>query len=254
MVNGVGSLGNLFSSYFQQRIETTFNSSDSDSDGKLNKTEFNSFLISLAGQSGTAPGIDELFASADTDGDGALSLTEVEKAHPEPPADMKAMMGFDQAMAQNRIETDFAKADADGDGVLTETEFETLISNAPTPPDAVEGTEPDTETLFVNADSDSDGYLTLDEVKNAAPQGPPPPMGGGMMAKNDIAAALADLLSSATGDEETSGTVFNYLDTNQDGVVDIDEILAAFSKNAADMYSMTQQAGTVSGNDLDVSA
>ena len=210
MLDSINGQSTSIFSLMQQSMQSVFNKSDDDGDGMLNKSEFSTFISSLAEKTGAASDTDAIFA----------------------------------------------EADADGDGLLSETEFETLMSSMPAPPEGA-AEEQDTSAMFADTDTDGDGLVSIEEFEAAAPQGPPPPPAGGMMVESDEedeTTTLEDFLASVTADDEATTAVFNYLDTDEDGTVDIDEILAAFSQNVSAMYSLIQDSSSATGSDLDVSA
>jgi Ca2+-binding EF-hand superfamily protein len=123
------------------------------------------------------------------------------------------------------------KADKDGDGKISKDEFK---AGGPQGANADE--------LFSKLDTNGDGYL--DESENAAaaakmqrghhPRKGADPLevfqqadkdGDGKISKGDFKSALP-----AGTDSTTAGQVFDSMDTNQDGVVDATEYMAALEK------------------------
>jgi len=129
------------------------------------------------------------------------------------------------------------KADKDGDGRISKGEFKAAAPQG----------GPGAENLFNKIDANGDGFI--DESEGAAavrkthrgkpPRGPDPLQvfnkadkdGDGQINKSDFKAALPE-----GTDNSTANKVFDAMDTNQDGVVDAAEYMAALQK----MDLMTQ--------------
>jgi Ca2+-binding EF-hand superfamily protein len=94
----------------------------------------------------------------------------------------------------------FSKIDTDGDGYITESENATAVNNMRKgrPPH-----EPDPLVMFKKADTDGDGKIRKSEFKATLPQ---------------------------DTDDATANKIFDAMDTNQDGVVDFAEYMAAMQK------------------------
>jgi Ca2+-binding EF-hand superfamily protein len=116
------------------------------------------------------------------------------------------------------------KDDANLDGVLTIDET------------------PMSEEMFSDADSDLDGQLSSQELEEMLANGPPPPpmMGGGMGGAQSILEAEDTDESGSISSEESSlsSEVFSLLDTNEDGVISLDEIEAAQADKQENMNMM----------------
>lgn len=111
----------------------------------------------------------------------------------------------------------FTKLDTDGDGKVSKAE---LKAGGPADKKNV-----DIDSVFTNTDTDNDGYISETEndtlltkldsqMKTDGVEGkrpPPPPPGGG----------------KAASASETTDTIFSKLDTNEDGEVSMEELLAA---------------------------
>lgn len=138
----------------------------------------------------------------------------------------------------------FARLDGDGDGKVTQDEFTTAMEKRLGANAAASGGATDAATVFQKMDSDGDGGINLGEFKTAmetlraarggpgGPNGaggppPPPPPGGG-----DEAAASDD-----------AQEVFDAMDTNQDGQVSAEELLAALKKKAEERAETVGASG-----------
>lgn len=126
----------------------------------------------------------------------------------------------------------FSKMDADSDGSLSQSEF---ISSRPG-----DVTEEMAKNLYNSFDSDTSGSLSEAEYTTAMNNAPPPPPN-----------AAANTSSS------TDSQSFDSLDTNKDGVVSMDELLAArpddvSEEMAAQLFSTldTDQSGDLSSTEL----
>lgn len=149
----------------------------------------------------------------------------------------------------------FARLDGDGDGKVTRDEFTTAMEKRLGANASASGDAPDAASVFQKLDSDGDGGINLSEFKTAmetmrasrggggGPQGaggppPPPPSGGGEE-------------SSASEDAQQ---VFDAMDTNKDGMVSSDELLAALKKKAeerAEALGQSTGATTTTPTDAD---
>jgi Ca2+-binding EF-hand superfamily protein len=127
------------------------------------------------------------------------------------------------------------KADKDGDGKLSKSEFTAAR------PQGAPGANAD--DLFKKIDTNNDGFI--DEAENAAAaqkmskrhgHGGADPMkvfndadkdGDGKISKSDFKAALPQ-----GTDRATANKAFDSMDTNQDGVVDATEYMAAMRKTS----------------------
>jgi Ca2+-binding EF-hand superfamily protein len=140
--NGLGS----------DNIQSLFSAIDTDSDGKISKTEaktafdklstaMQSQLLQIQEQSGGGQSPKDVFASADTDGSGGLSLDEFKAAaaaHVPPGA---------QAPDDDTLTARFKAMDKDGDGTLSQDEMKAAHrhhhAHAVPPPDQTDGSSAD---------------------------------------------------------------------------------------------------------------
>lgn len=144
----------------------------------------------------------------------------------------------------------FARLDGDGDGKVTQDEFSTAMEKRFGKTDATSAAgRPDAATIFQQTDSDGDGAITATEFETAfkamrasgtgaggGTQGPrgaggpppgPPPSGG----QGGASAA------------EEAGQVFDAMDTDKDGKVSAEELLAALKKKAEENDPSTDATG-----------
>jgi Ca2+-binding EF-hand superfamily protein len=167
-----------------------FSKTDGDQDGKISRTELSDMMKSRAERNGVtktdkAPSLDEIFSTLDSDSDGSLSMTEME--------------GLKEVMPPKGP-----------------------------PPSKVQkndGGQPlSAEELFTTLDADSDGSLSMIEMEGLKevmpPKGPPP--GGGPGGPGGPPPAG---VKGSDDSEETSSLedLFDALDTDGDGILDIDE-------------------------------
>jgi Ca2+-binding EF-hand superfamily protein len=178
--------------------------------------------------------LQQMFQKTDTDGNGSVSLAEFKAGAKSGPGGAQASQGAPD------LSQVFTKMDTNGDGTLSADEFstgfqsmhdeaKTTLLNA-----QEQSGMPSIEDMFASADTNGDGSLSEAEFAAAAPQGPPPgpPPGGG--------AAPA---SGSTDDSSSnsSSTVFDSLDTNQDGKVSLEEMLAGAEKKKAAQGTTSDQ-------------
>lgn len=90
-INGVSSYANQMNiQSMQQHREKIFNKVDSSSNGSVDQTEFDAFVVKLSERSGTSIDSASAFSTYDSDGDGSLNQDEMdtfmkENAPPPPP-------------------------------------------------------------------------------------------------------------------------------------------------------------------------
>ncbi len=122
----------------------------------------------------------------------------------------------------------FERIDRDGDGKVTEQEFTTDMEKR-FGSDASASGRPDAAEIFKQADGDSDGAIDVSEFKeamksmrqqSAATQGGQPPAGGPPPGGGSGAAKAEE--------------VFDEMDTDKDGKVSLEELLAALEKKQED--------------------
>lgn len=190
-----GSLSSALLQQMQQARLAMFQKADTDESGGLSLEEFKAAGPkdeqgnAIAPPSG-APSVEDIFASLDSDGDGSLTQSEMDA-------------GFGQKTGQNNQQS-----------LLSSDMMTHLLSQL---------SDEETQSIFSTADQDGDGSLTQEEFDAAVetivtsaleemPAGGPPPGGA----------------KGGSEEEETSSSqVYDALDTNQDGTVSLEELLAA---------------------------
>lgn len=212
---------------------------DTDSSGSVNADELQTMLDKVSEHTGVSfqKSAQELLTAMDGNSDGALSSDELaqgmQSIMPPPPSTM------DFAQARNGA-TDgsddlFSKVDTDGDGSVSQSEMSDFVAKM--------GKNSDTsssEDKFSKLDTDGNGSLSQAEFEAGRPQGSPSqaqgaggPQGAGPMGPPPGAGG-AEKSDSASS---TSGTSYDPLDTNQDGVVSEMERLAGALKDLAQSAS-----------------
>ena len=184
--NGLGS----------DSIQSLFSAIDTDSDGKISKTEaktafdklsnaMQSQLLSVQEQAGRGSSPKDRFASADTDASGGLSLDEFKAA-----ATKNVPPGVD-APDEDKLTALFKAIDKDGDGTVTEDEMKAAHhrhrAHPMPPPDQTEASSAD---LSTTASSSSQGALFLQAVSAYSSTSQP-------SAASDITKQLLDILNAA---------------------------------------------------------
>ena len=125
------------------------------------------------------------------------------------------------------------KADKDGDGKVSKDELKAVMPQS--------NTGPGVDNLFAKIDTNNDGFIdkaedaaALAKVHRGRHHGAPNPLqvfrdadkdGDGKISKADFKSALPAGTKSSTANQ-----VFDSMDTNQDGVVDASEYMAAMQK------------------------
>ncbi len=210
----------------RQLQQSTFKTADTDGDGQLSLTEFQSIGQNVQGadgqkgpppmRGGRGPGghfggdtlssllstqsVDDLTSSlmkaGDTDGDGKMSASELSSALAANAPEGAKGQGIEDKMASDIM----SALDTDGDGSLSSSEISSAITTAAANQSSAQATR------------GAHGH-----------HGGPPPAGG------------------AGGASGSSG-VFESLDTNQDGTVSAEELAAAGSSDSTD--------GTTAASDL----
>lgn len=138
----------------------------------------------------------------------------------------------------DRLQQMFARLDGDSDGKVTQEEFSSAMEKRFGASDASSG-QPDAASIFTETDTDEDGAITFAEFKTAMAEmrsaagqaaggagGPPPaggPGGGG----------------GADGAGAAAAKVFDERDTDEDGEVSVEELLAWMQQQETDRASAT---------------
>ena len=162
------SFGAVAANYLQDKM---LKKMDTDADGTVGKTEFQTALQNVSGKLGIDVGstedADAMFSSVDADGNGSLTGSEVGQL-------IQNMLvgGGTDAFVQNRgDEGRFAELDTDGDGSISMAEFG--IGSSPTASSATSSTtaasdealnDESVKSLMASADSDGDGQVSGSEL------------------------------------------------------------------------------------------
>ena len=221
-VGGISSgFGSMNTSMIRQMMEQRFNRDDTDGNGTLDKTEFQSVANKIAERTGVTQNVDDLFAAIDTDSDGALTLDEMISSRPQgtpppPPPPPPATSTTEETDDESTSDL-FNTIDSDGDGVIDELELQTFMDN--------NGLSVD--NLFSQIDTDSDGKINLSELDTFLSQikvgmegnfPPPPPMN--------------------TESTQSTDSIFSTIDTNGDGSIDKAELQAFVDENVTQTNSL----------------
>lgn len=210
---------------------------DADGSGALDATELQSLVDDMAsrtGQSGSRSAQDLLSAN-DSDGNGSLSTAELESAlssmRPAP-----STLDFAQGRGAGAEDDLFGKVDSDGSGSLSQDELTAMLQQMQGQGTSANSTSSDdAQALFSALDSDGDGALSQSEFDAGRPQagaGMPPPPPAQEASATASASASSSTTASASGAAApaaaggSSTTVYDELDTNEDGVVSVAERLA----------------------------
>ncbi|MDD0816669.1 XopAW family type III secretion system calcium-binding effector [Curvibacter sp. HBC28] len=210
---------------------------DSDSSDSVDSTELQSLLDDVAKKTGVSASssASDLLASNDSDGDGNLSSQELAQTlqsilPPPSTMDFAQSRSSSSGSATGQAGDDlFSKVDSDGSGAVSQEELQGLLEHMSGNRDST-ATSTEATALFQQLDSDSDGSLSSSEFDAGRPQNSadsgasnstasanrpaPPPGGPGGPGRSGGA-------SSSTSE------TYDPLDTNQDGVVSMEERLAA---------------------------
>jgi Ca2+-binding EF-hand superfamily protein len=152
----------MASEFQRRKIAGVFHAMDADSDGFLDKADFEALTARWTGIRGSAPGSaehelltaimmgwwDTLLAASDVDRDDKVTLDEVLLVVDQLGAQSDAVHGTADAM--------FRAIDENADGQISAAEYRQLIQ-------AWNGCETDTGEVFPILDLDGDGYLSKDE-------------------------------------------------------------------------------------------
>ena len=255
MIGSIGSTSSLFgqvdfSALRQQRQAKMFQEMDADGSGSISKDEFSNWdkkmreRMPQMGNAGDMPSAEDIFALLDANGDGSLSQSE-----------LSAMGEKMRALREAQM---FKEADADGNGSISKDEFAAWQDKiqARMSEMAGAGQMPSADDIFSEADSDGDGSLSKTEFsalgKNGPPPGPPPG-GGGVGGAGDSGSTLQTLLDALSQNSESSGATSSSdpLDTNGDGKVSLEELIAGLKSYA---NSLSQYLQTENSNSLNLVA
>lgn len=198
----------------EEMAQELFTSTDADGSGGITLEEMTEAIAAKSDGSGNGPDAEELFNSMDTDGDGVVTEEEHEAGLASMHKDLaQASMLTSMSMTSLADEL-FSETDADGDGAITAEELATAIAarNEET------GGTVDADALFELLDADGDGSITAEEHAEGLAS-----MGGGE--QTQAMAPPAPPAGGASSEEEDDS--FDAADTNEDGVVSAEELLAS---------------------------
>ena len=237
--------------------DEVFKALDSDSDGKLTKSELTSGLKQVQEQ------LDSQFQAMRTKGKGDM---------PPPPPEGEEDTGLSQddmddiasrttdsklADMMKTLSSNFEAADADGDGKVTRSEaMEYKKSTEASTASTDDSTSTDTDTT---ASSDSVSSALASLVQGMM-QPPPKTEGGhhGGKGKDDglTVDQMNDIASNTTDTNladlmKTLSSNFAAADTNQDGKVTRDEAMAYQEENQTSATTTASTSATSSSDDLD---
>jgi Ca2+-binding EF-hand superfamily protein len=224
----------------QKLSEKLQDSFDTDGSGGLNTDELQSMMDEMSSRTGQASGssAQDLLANNDANGDGNLSTDELDAALSSMEQAMHApsTMSFAQSRGAQAPDDLFSKVDADGSGGVSSAQLQSLMSDM----SGKTVSEDDAKAMFAALDSDADGSLSQAEFEAARPQN-----AGGMPPSGPPPAGAADSTQASAETEDASGaapvggagggsttTVYDALDTNEDGEVSLEERLAGAQKAA----------------------
>lgn len=237
---------------------------DSDSSDSVDSTELQSLLDDVAKKTGvsTSSSASDLLASNDSDGDGNLSSQELAQTLQSilpPPSTMDFAQSRGSSSATGQAGDDlFSKVDSDGSGAVSQEELQGLLEHMSGNRDST-ATSTEAAALFKQLDSDSDGSLSSSEFDAGRPQNSadsgasnstasanrpaPPPGGPGGPGRGGGA-------SSSTSE------TYDPLDTNQDGVVSMEERLAANTNSTDPLQALFDTVdsngdGSISSSETD---
>lgn len=239
-------LSSISSSIQTQRVDR-FSIADANSDGFVNEAEF----IASRPEDVSESAASQKFAELDTEGTGVLTQTQIEQGSG---GNLGALQGIisgeslaailqlnEEKQPTITLEDLFNQIDSDDDGAVTLEEF------VAAKPDSV--TEEEATALFNAIDSESDGVVVLEEFVSGLAKP------GGAAAEDDSAEEVKGPPPpppASAGVED-----FDELDTNEDGTVSIQELMAAYAEAAeedAQIYgyeddkSILQQAASAYNN------
>jgi Ca2+-binding EF-hand superfamily protein len=238
MISGIGSSGSFQSMAAlwnkasrpdtSQMAQELFSSTDADGSGAITQEELTTALAAKSSD-GKGPDATELFNTLDADGDGLVTESEHESGLAAMHKDLaQASMMTSVSMSMNQGASSmsdqlFAETDADGDGSITAEELADAIAAK----NEESGGSVDAEELFAALDADGDGLITAAEHEaglESLRDNNAPGMGGGQASA-----------SSSDDEEET----YDAADTNEDGIVDAEELLASLGVSTSSETDVT---------------
>lgn len=205
----------------QAQSGTDISGIDADGDGTISPDEYNTLINKLGLQH--APTSDEFFKKFDANSDGEISLDELKTAF----TIRKPM----EAQQSDSDASNMLNYDTDGDGALSKAEYEAAMSGQSGVLSA--------DDFFAKVDTNADGKISVDEF-GAALSASQPHM---RHLQGDIQAIPSDIDTDKDGkvsqdeydtlvsqmgvnDALSAGDFFQKYDTNSDGEISPDEIIA----------------------------
>lgn len=237
-MSGISSLGSLSQGMMRSFAPPSFSSIDTNSDGGISLDELTTNAPGGVSDAKSESRAAKLFEKMDDNGDGTVTSEEKD--------------AFDAAMADRMSEMQFAAQmlastgrpeDSGGQGGFKEPDLDAaasdILSALDTDSDGsvslselsssevAEGYGSDQlESLFDAIDTDSSGSVSEDEISSFIENNKPesPPMGAGGPPPPPSSGPES---SGASSDESASSESYDVLDTNEDGVVSLEERLTA---------------------------
>ena len=218
MVSSIGSsTGGLNAAALKKMQEEMFKAVDSNSDNKIDKTEMSAYQQTQQANGGQGgPSVDDIFKNLDADNDSAISRLESDAGIAKLAQQMQSGKTASGPSSELKSKV-FNSADQNGDGSISKDELTTLMADS-------NQSATDIAETFDALDTNQDGSISKSESDVAVDkasqqrkaQGPPPP---------------PPPSDSSSSESTSSTTVFDELDTNEDGTVSASELLAAFTND-----------------------
>ena len=198
-------------------LKQRFGRMDSDEDGQLSQTEYVSVMTSEDGSNQAQQ--EGVFSRLDQDQDGLMSFEEFGSA-------MKRRLSTSTSEERNLekgIRQRFSRMDSDENGSLSQVEY----VSATTANDA--SNQEQQEDVFTRLDNDQDGAMSFEEFRNAAQRR----LAARTAASVDDRAA-SNSQDSAARLEEGLALRFDYMDTDRDSVLTMEEYLSSARRTSGD--------------------
>ncbi|SEB17626.1 XopAW family type III secretion system calcium-binding effector [Variovorax sp. YR216] len=223
-ISGIGGTSSAWSDMSAMRSlmqAKMFAKADADGSGGVDQTELQGVLDAVAEKTGftNSSSTAELLTKMDSDGNGTLSSDELAKGMQgmmPPPPDGGGTGGSDDL---------FSKIDSDGDSLVSKVEMQIFLAKM-TPDGEADSASGSTDTtksdeLFAKLDTDGDGSLSQSEFDAGRPEA------GAQTAQAPGGTPPAGGAGGGGGGGAVSGvTTYDPLDTNEDGVVSLEERMA----------------------------
>jgi Ca2+-binding EF-hand superfamily protein len=202
------------STLLQQLQQSLFSNADADGDGSLSLSEFESVGQNVQGGGKTTPSGSTDASSLLTSSalNALIALQQHSQAHQTSPSSSTSH-------GRPSLDDRFAAADANGDGEISADELKADMAVAA----AANGRDPSAAVL-TKLDTDGDGSISKSEFAAMKPHH------GGHHHGPPSGVESADASTSSSGSGSTS---FDPADTNKDGTVSADELVASLTSAAA---------------------